>query len=95
MSVANVVTADMALSLLRQLPPRERLRVIAQALPEAERDLSEPIRPLKSLRGLWKDLGFDLSAEEIDQARHEAWGNLPREDIGCLAQVGQGIVNSE
>ena len=88
MSATNVVTADMALNLLRQLPPRERLRVIAQALPEAERDLpeaerdlSEAIRPLKSLRGLWKDLNFDLSAEEIDQARREAWANFPREDI--------------
>ena len=81
MSAANLVTADMALNILRQLPPRERLRVIAQALPEAERALSETVRPLKSLRGLWKDLGFDLSAEEIDQARREAWGNFPREDI--------------
>jgi hypothetical protein len=57
------------------------LRVIAQVLPETERDLSEPRRPLKSLRGLWKDLDFDLSAEEIDQARREAWANFPREDI--------------
>jgi len=81
MSSANVVTADMALDMLRQLPPRERLRVIAQALPETERDLPEPIRPLKSLRGLWKDLGFDLSAEEIDQARREAWADFPRENI--------------
>ena len=81
MSSANVVTADMALDMLRQLPPRERLRVIAQALPDAERDLPEPIRPLKSLRGLWKDLGFDLSAEEIDQARREAWADFPRENI--------------
>jgi len=81
MSSANVVTADMALDMLRQLPPRERLRVIAQALPEAERDSPEPIRPLKSLLGLWKDLGFDLSAEEIDQARREAWADFPRENI--------------
>ena len=81
MGTANIVTADMALNLLRQLPPRERLRVIAQALPEAERALSETARPLKSLQGLWKDLGFDLSAEEIDQARCEAWANFPREDI--------------
>ena len=81
MGTANIVTADMALNLLRQLPPRERLRVIAQALPEAERALSETARPLKSLQGLWKDLGFDLSAEEIDQARREAWANFPREDI--------------
>jgi hypothetical protein len=75
------VTADTVLNMLRQLPPRERLKVIAQALPETERDLSEYPHPLKSLRGLWKDLNFDVSAEEIDQARREAWANFPREDI--------------
>ena len=81
MSSMRVVTADMVLNLLRQLPPRERLRVIAQALPEAERDLSEPHRSLKSLRGLCADLGPAPSAEEIDQASREAWANFPREDI--------------
>ena len=81
MNSMKIVTANNVLDLLRQLPPRERLRVIAQALPETERDLSEPRRPLKSLRGLWKDLNFDLSAEEIDQSRREAWANFPREDI--------------
>ncbi|MEE8391173.1 MAG: hypothetical protein V3S14_10310 [Anaerolineae bacterium] len=81
MNSMKITTADSVLNLLRQLPPRERLRVIAQALPETERDLSKPHRPLKSLRGLWKDLDFDLSAEEIDQSRREAWANFPREDI--------------
>jgi hypothetical protein len=77
----TTVTADTVLNMLRQLPPRERLKVIAQALPEAERDLSEYPRPLKSLRGLCADLGPAPSAEEIDQARREAWANFPREDI--------------
>lgn len=81
MSSTTVVTADTVLVQLRQLPPRERLRVIAQALPEVERELLEPTRPLRSLRGLWKDLDFDISAEEIDEARREAWTNFPREDI--------------
>ena len=44
------MTADTALPLLRQLPPRERLLMIAQALSETERDLSVPRRPPKSLR---------------------------------------------
>lgn len=87
------VTTETVLNMLRQLPPRDRLKVIAQALPEAERELpaeypqgEEPRRlqstsGRKSLRGLWKDLDFDLSAEDIDQARQEAWANFPREDI--------------
>ena len=33
------VTGETVLQLLRQLPPRERLHVVAQALPELERDL--------------------------------------------------------
>jgi hypothetical protein len=75
------VTVDTVLDLLRQLPPRERLRVLAQALPEAERELPDGSHSLRSLRGLWKDLKFDISAEDIDQARREAWSNFPREDI--------------
>jgi hypothetical protein len=71
------ITADTVLEELRQLPPRERLRVIAQALPEVERELQEPAPHLPSLRGLWKDLGFDISAEEIDEVRREAWAGCP------------------
>jgi hypothetical protein len=81
MKPGGSVTPDMVLEELRQLPPRDRLRVIAQALPEAERELETPMRPLVSLRGLWKDLGFDINAEEIDEARREAWANFPRDDI--------------
>ena len=81
MGLAAVSKADAILEKLRQLPPRERLRVIAQALPEVERELREPRLPLRSLRGLWKGLNFDISAEEIDEARREAWAGFPREDI--------------
>jgi hypothetical protein len=75
------MSTDTVLTLLRQLPPRERLQVIAQILSETECELSAPHRPLKSLQGLWKSLSFDISAEEIDQARREAWADFPREDI--------------
>jgi hypothetical protein len=53
-------------------PKLDRDRAIAQALPEVERELQEPKPPLRSLRGLWKDLGFDIGPEEIDEARREA-----------------------
>ncbi len=36
---AFAVSADEVLRLLRQLPPRERLRVVVQALPGLEQDL--------------------------------------------------------
>ena len=36
-------------------------------------------RPLKSLRGLWKDLDVSISEEDIAEARKEMWGNFSRE----------------
>ncbi len=36
----------------------------------------------RSLLGLWADLGPAPSAEDIDEARREAWANFPRDDIG-------------
>ena len=74
-------TPQDVLKLLRQLPPRERLKVIYQALPEIEQSLSENVRAYKSLRGLWKDLLPSISAEDIDEVRREMWKNFPREDI--------------
>jgi len=81
MSSTVAITADTVLEELRQLPPRERLRVIAQALPEVERELQESAPHLASLRGLWKDLDFDITAEEIDGVRREDWADFPRDDI--------------
>jgi hypothetical protein len=37
--------------------------------------------PHKSLSGAWSDLGVDLSAEDIDHARREAWAEFPRLDF--------------
>ena len=73
--------ANSVLNLLRQLPARERLKVIAQALPEVERDLPEQRQPLQSLWGLCADLGIAPGEEEIRQIRREIWANFPREDI--------------
>jgi hypothetical protein len=33
------------------------------------------------LRGIFADLSVSLSAEEIDEARREAWSGFPREDV--------------
>jgi hypothetical protein len=38
-------------------------------------------KPLRSLMGLCSDLGIEITAEDIDEARKEMWGNFPREDI--------------
>lgn len=78
-----VSQTDQILMMIRQLPPRDRLHLIAQIIPEVDREwpLQGKIAPKKSLYGLWENLGIDLSAEDIDQARQEMWGNFPRENV--------------
>ena len=73
MSVYPVTAdTDTVLRLLRLLPPRERLRVVAQVLPELERDL--PVTPLSS--GFWQ--GDDVHT----LARHQ--GVQPITDFEAL-----------
>jgi hypothetical protein len=79
--VDTSVTVESVLEMLRKLSPRDRLTVIARALPEVDRELSETKRPLKSLWGLCADLGPAPSAEDIDEIRREMWANFPRDDI--------------
>lgn len=38
-----------------------------------------PVKPLRGFEGIWADLGVEITAEEIAQARREMWGNFPRE----------------
>jgi len=78
----QAATIDMAVDVLRKLPPRDRIKAITIVLSETEHDfpLSKSVKR-KSLYGLWKDLNVDLSAEDIDEARKECWKNFPREDI--------------
>ena len=42
---------------------------------------SGPTAGRPPLRGIFADLGVSISAEEIDEARREAWSGFPREDI--------------
>jgi hypothetical protein len=38
-------------------------------------------KPLRSVKGLWSDLGVSLSAEELSENQREMWKDFPREDI--------------
>jgi hypothetical protein len=64
----------------------------AKALsPEGQREVLDFVRflhgrssrgiPYKSLAGVWSDLGVDLSTEDIDEARREAWSDFPRKGL--------------
>ena len=38
-------------------------------------------RSRQSLKGLWADLGVQISPEDLDEARREMWGGFPSEDV--------------
>ena len=77
-------TLEEVLDLAKRLPPYQKLRLIEAIVPDLAAPLAEAeekTKPLRSLYGLWKDLGVDLSAEDIDAARRDMWGTFPREDV--------------
>ena len=78
----SAVTLDQVLGLAQQLSPRDQARLVARLAPALERALEQPLsRPRPDFWGILSDLGSAPSAEEIDEARREAWANFPREDI--------------
>ena len=64
---------------LRVLPPEQQREVLDFAEFLHQRSIAK--RPRRSLKGLWADLGVQITAEDIAEARREMWGNFPREDI--------------
>ncbi len=74
MSELNTQQMQRALTVLRRLPPRERLRVIAQALPEAERELASPM----SAPG---------EADAVSLAAAEARFQQQLVDMGLLVEI--------
>jgi len=78
--IEKALTIESVLADLLKLSPRERLEVIAQAAQQTEHEMPEESKkPTRSLKGILK--GVSISAEEIDEARREMWGNFPRDDI--------------
>ena len=76
------MTLEQVLELAKQLSLVDKVRLIEQMAPEIERELvKNTTPPRRSLWGMCADLGTAPSAEEIDEARREAWGDFPREDI--------------
>ncbi len=82
MAETKAATLEQVVSLARQLPPVEKIRLIERMAPEIERDMLGQRPPRrKSLLGLCADLGSAPSVEDIDEIRHEMWADFPREDI--------------
>lgn len=79
--MSQIVTFEDILERARQLPPADRARLIEQLAITIKRDLAATSRRRPPLYGRFAHLGPAPSAEEIDEARREAWANFPREDI--------------
>ncbi|MDQ2808793.1 MAG: hypothetical protein M3Z04_18100 [Chloroflexota bacterium] len=75
-------TLEAVLTAAQQLRPVDKMRLISQLAASVEDTLvSSAPAPRRSLLGALAHLGPAPSAEEIDEARREAWGNSPKEDI--------------
>jgi len=82
MAERKAATLEQVVSLARQLPPVEKIRLIERLVPEIERDMLGQRPPRrKSLLGLCADLGPAPSAEDIVEIRREMWADFLREDI--------------
>lgn len=69
--------AEQVLEKLRKLPPEKQKEVLrfVDHLQEKAADES----PARDLHGLWRNSGFDITEEDIAEARREMWGNFPRD----------------
>lgn len=68
---------EQVLEKLRDLPPEKQREVLEFVLALKKQNGAK--QPLRSVRGLWKDLGIDITEEDIAEARREMWGNFPRD----------------
>ncbi|MBC8170158.1 MAG: hypothetical protein H7X77_00735 [Anaerolineae bacterium] len=76
------ISFDELVTLVENLPALEKVRLVERIMVTLGQELkTQPSQSLKSAYGLWADLNVDISAEDIDEARREMWGNFPREDI--------------
>jgi hypothetical protein len=68
---------------LRELPTEKQQQVLdfvrffKQQIPIKAESPSQTTR--KSYKGMWADLGVDITDEDILEVRQEMWGNFPRE----------------
>ena len=64
---------------MKSLPPDKQQEVLDFVEFLQQEVGGAPRKPLKSLYGLWSDLGVNVTVEDIAQARRAMWGNFPRD----------------
>jgi hypothetical protein len=67
------------LEAVRSLPAEKQQEILHHATRLRQEAVGK--KPLRSVRGLWSDLGVSLSAEELKENQSDMWKNFPREDI--------------
>ena len=71
---------EQVLDLALKLSPLDKVRLVERVVSTLKQELENVTpKPRRSLFGIFS--GVSISAEEIDEARREMWGNFPREDI--------------
>lgn len=68
---------EQVLEKLRELPPEKQKEVLDFV--DFLNDKGVGKQPLRSLLGLWSDLDFHVTEEDIAEARREMWGSFPRD----------------
>ena len=73
---ASLVTIEeQVVDRLRELSPEKQKEVLAFVDSLTANNGSK--KPLRSLRGLWKNLNINITEDDIAEARREMWGNFP------------------
>jgi 16S rRNA C1402 N4-methylase RsmH len=67
------------LEAVRALPVEKQQEILHHATRLRQQTIDR--KPLRSVKGIWADLGVSLSPEELKENRREMWKNFPREDI--------------
>jgi hypothetical protein len=62
---------------LRDLPPEKQKEVLDFV--DFLKEKSNTKKQRRSLLGLWADLNFHVTEEDIAEARREMWGDFPRD----------------
>ena len=77
--MASIALEQQILGSIRSLPVQQQQEVLnfAQFLHQKAAINS----PRRSLKGLGADLKIQITAADIDEARQEMWGSLPREIV--------------